>query len=633
MMWRLTHCSCCSRSLLCVLSVLLIILSNKTCISQSDESGLSEDVFTKPTYNNTLPPSLAPSQTPDQIDPASDEIFIDPTETDDRTNTSKVYMKGESSCSISRDTYCVEATQVLIDGLESHEDYAISEALTDLMVGQLGMSYEPFVSANIDYWNSSFSADGAKETVKPGWKGFAFPEESQNYQVKGLAMGVIVKSISDIDSVQGTYMASIKLYFWNITKPFQTMREAVDKMYQTSSRTTRKDHCGRTNRDRNCTGHFYRLHDHDLPGAWEASETDDGEVVRPDGICNPSAVTSMQPIKANDFVWENVLRMPQLTSRILPTIIADDEGYLTHVEIEAVPLKFRPINRKFYPMQIDLLDMVFEMHSSNLIDEDQNIVQRLLCFHPSFTGFSNHVFGSDAEADLFLEEPWYNLGRSQLYYGKYRQKLSIGNGNYLQRMLGLRIIVKVNSLVTQNTHLIGQHTVMGQSLLLAYGITSSWIVTIVIMTAINSAKAKDSMRTKWFVTHQLAIFRYFRMFNVALTLIYVPLLAAYQIDEGNGEQSRLNWIWGLVIAAIVLVFAGRVLVDYRSARKQNECKKEDDIQGLLVFSTKPLNLWTQDEVLRWVKIEILAAAAVDGDLLSEQGFCPEKLVKLGGLAW
>lgn len=401
-MWRLTHCSCrCSCSFLCVLSVLLIILSNETCISQSDESGLSEDVFTKPTYNDTLPPSLAPSQTPDQIDPASDEIFIDPTETDDRTNTSKVYMKGESSCSISRDTYCVEATQVLIDGLESHEDYAISEALTDLMVGQLGMSYEPFVSANIDYWNSSFSADDAKQTVKPGWKGFAFAEESQNYQVKGLAMGVIVKSISDIDSVQGTYMASIKLYFWNITEPFQTMREAVDKMYQTSSRTTRKDHCGRTDRDRNCTGHFYRLHDHDLPGAWEASETDDGEVVRPDGICNPSAVTSMQPIKANDFVWENVLRMPQLTSRILPTIIADDEGYLTHVEIEAVPLKFRPINRKFYPMQIDLLDMVFEMHSSNLIDEDQNIVQRLLCFHPSFTGFSNHVFGSDAEAGMF----------------------------------------------------------------------------------------------------------------------------------------------------------------------------------------------------------------------------------------
>ena len=106
-----------------------------------------------------------------------------------------------------------------------------------------------------------------------------------------------------------------------------------------------------------------------------------------------------------------------------------------------------------------------------------------------------------------------------------------------------------------------------------------------------------------------------------------------------------------MIAAIVLVFAGRVLVDYRSARKQNECKKEEDIQGLLVFSTKPLNLWTQEEVLRWVKIgtmvqdsyfteskrlliaEKLAAAAVDGDLLSEQGFCTEKLVKLGGLAW
>ena len=103
--------------------------------------------------------------------------------------------------------------------------------------------------------------------MKPGWNGFAFLKESQNFQVKGMVIGDIIKTISDIDSVQGFFVASILLYFWNITQPFQTMSEAVDKTYKTSLRTARKDHCGRADGNLNCIGHFYRLHDCDLPGA------------------------------------------------------------------------------------------------------------------------------------------------------------------------------------------------------------------------------------------------------------------------------------------------------------------------------------------------------------------------------
>ena len=140
-----------------------------------------------------------------------------------------------------------------------------------------------------------------------------------------MVIGDIIKTISDMDSVQGFFVASILLYFWNITQPFQTMSEAVDKTYKTSSRTARKDHCGRADGNLNCIGHFYRLHDCDLPGAWEANKTNDGEVAQPNGISNPSAVSPIQPIMAEDFAWEKLLRIPQpefekteLVLRVIP---------------------------------------------------------------------------------------------------------------------------------------------------------------------------------------------------------------------------------------------------------------------------------------------------------------------------
>jgi hypothetical protein len=39
-------------------------------------------------------------------------------------------------------------------------------------------------------------------------------------------------------------------------------------------------------------------------------------------------------------------------------------------------------------------------------------------------------------------EPWYQDRTSQFRYNETRQRLTIGNGNNLQRMIGLRIIVQ-----------------------------------------------------------------------------------------------------------------------------------------------------------------------------------------------
>ena len=82
----------------------------------------------------------------------------------------------------------------------------------------------------------------------------------------------------------------------------------------------------------------------------------------------------------------------------------------------------------------------------------------LLCLHPAYSGLSNHVFGSDAEAGTETSDsmtmipyltfdrvdPWYSEDE-QYYYGRERQKARYGNGSGLQRKLGLRVIVEVRS--------------------------------------------------------------------------------------------------------------------------------------------------------------------------------------------
>eukprot|EP00804_Cyclotella_cryptica_P008548 CCRYP_007545-RA/>CCRYP_007545-RA protein AED:0.14 eAED:0.14 QI:299/1/1/1/0.6/0.5/6/1648/753 len=713
---RTTRCSCKSRGSL-LFSLSLLIVASKYLNARSDANVITDDVFTKPTeptnVPDTQPPSLAfptmpPDTQPDQtyepnVDPEASSPTLEPTPAAPAPNPALIRLVGRNSCSIARDIYCVEATQQFIDAMRPKSNAEIEKFVKKTMVDEIGVSYSPLVSANVEYWSDALG-ENATESVNPGWNGFSFDRGSENFEVTALAMGIIITSVSNIDSVRGTFMATLKLYFYNITEtPFPTIRAAVNTIYKSTSKTTVRD----CSDGRNCMGQYFRLHEHDLPGAWEARTTGDGEIVRPDGICNASVISTMRPIKADDFVVENVLIIPQLRSRAWFTKVADEEGYLTHVDILPVELKFRPINRKFFPFQIDLLDLFFEMGSSSLIHENQKIVKHMLCLHPSFSGFSNYVFGSDIEGGhstsdaltmvpyMFFDriEPWYQDRISQFHYNETRQRLPIGNGNNLQRMLGLRIIVKhpptkgwfevlpilfvsltaianfvssdpiqigatsmvqallgVNSLVTQNTQLIGQYTVMGQSLLVAYGITGCWIITVVVMMLINSSKEDQATRDKWYVTYQVTMFRYLRLFAASLSFLYIPLLAAYSIDFGNGEQDRVTWVWALVICVIVCLFIVRVSLDCRIMKKSRKDQAEDSLKAM-VFSSKPLNLWSQDEVLRWVRIgtmhretyfsnakrlsiaDKLEAAAVDGEILSKYGAEPEKLVQFVGLPW
>jgi len=98
---------------------------------------------------------------------------------------------------------------------------------------------------------------------------------------------------------------------------------------------------------------------------------------------------------------------------------------------------------------------MFEMGSIDLIDEDQIIAEYILCLHSAYSGFSNHVFGSDKRAGhqtsnsltmvpyltYDFVEP-YLSSRDQYIYDSERQDSVRGTGNRLQRELGLRVIVE-----------------------------------------------------------------------------------------------------------------------------------------------------------------------------------------------
>ena len=67
------------------------------------------------------------------------------------------------------------------------------------------------------------------------WVGYTVVEESEKFDVTALAMGVVVTSISNIDSVMGTFEANLKIRLYNLTseKPFQTIegKQFISEMF------------------------------------------------------------------------------------------------------------------------------------------------------------------------------------------------------------------------------------------------------------------------------------------------------------------------------------------------------------------------------------------------------------------
>jgi len=248
-----------------------------------------------------------------------------------------------SGCNING-LYCLDMPDDT-DHLQSMNSSEIEEQIEQYLVNDLGISYDPFISATVENWAE------IKNASRVGYN----LEEGDNFNVRAIAMGVMITSVSNIDSVQGTFEASFKIRFYDLLPDgmvYKSLASAHQAIYKTdksmTTATTLKDHTT-----------YFKKHSEDLPMNLEKYldkhfEEGTEDVVHPDGICSPSATKSMKPILAKDFDI-SLLRMPHLNAKISPSIVKDDEGYLRYVEILGAKFRFKPINREYFPVQIDLL--------------------------------------------------------------------------------------------------------------------------------------------------------------------------------------------------------------------------------------------------------------------------------------
>ena len=169
------------------------------------------------------------------------------------------------------------------------------------------------------------------------------------------------------------------------------------------------------------------------------------------------------------------------------------------------------------------------------------------------------------------------------------------------------------------------------------------------MMLINQAK-KNTDGGKWYILYQNQMFRYLCLLAISLCLLYIPFITAYSIDETNGKQTHEAWVWGLVISFIVVLFVIRVVKDCQNVKAGRQKREENSIKAL-VFSSKPLKLWSQEELISWINIgsmhnesyfsdskrisiaEKLEAACIYGKLLCELVSDVEKLVQFVGLPY
>mmetsp|Transcript_37393 Transcript_37393/g.78864 ORF Transcript_37393/g.78864 Transcript_37393/m.78864 type:complete len:757 (+) Transcript_37393:35-2305(+) len=637
---------------------LLLQPNNYYCKAQTAGvlEDLSDDMFVKdppptapPNSGNTPSISASPTSTPSS--PPSKSPMPGDGE-DDNLPPATVVLNGHNSCSFSRDTYCQQVAQENIDlFLGVNATAAEKEAiLRNSLKNELGISYEPLVDASVNYW-----MDNATDK-KAGWKGYSVREPSQLYKVNAYAVGLMIQSLSNIDSIKGTFDATLRIYFFNITEgPFDKVSDAVNTIYKDDSKTT-------STRVRGKNDEFYRLNEESFPNAWAGGRTEKGEFIHPDGICTAKAMASMQPIKADEDFVKDLMRFPgSMIPRIWPNYMHDENGDLSNVELTTT-FKFRPLNRRYYPFQRDLLDIDLEMAVTNLIHKDQPIVQNLFCLHPSYSGFTSHVFGADVGAghgtsDSLIMVPRLDFDRvepfliynkmPQFFYDEDNQTARYGNGTKVQRTISLRIIVEhptskgfyeifpllfvsltavanfissnpyeigatsmvqvllgINTLVTQNTQWIGQNTNMASALWLAYAVNGLWIFTVVFMTVINRERENEDSRKKWYIVYQNKIFRYLRLLAASLCLLYLPLMFISS-DENSGYQQSKTWVWILVVVFICVMFAVRALFDYRKI-KQKRAKQEvnamKEFSDISKFQSKPVADWDEDEVVRWITI-------------------------------
>ena len=74
---------------------------------------------------------------------------------------------------------CLDAPQEYIDALDNMTTSQIEEAVTDHLVGEVGVSYMPLVDEAVNYWSN------LNHSMEEGWTGYTINEETRSSKFGG----------------------------------------------------------------------------------------------------------------------------------------------------------------------------------------------------------------------------------------------------------------------------------------------------------------------------------------------------------------------------------------------------------------------------------------------------------------
>ena len=155
------------------------------------------------------PETLSPSQFPSE----------EPTSYNSTLETMTLVL--QESCRLGRDIYCLDTNQ----GSELDFTGMNGTEREDFMSDDVGISYQPLIDATLDYVDSN-----PNPVITDGWLGYTATENSTQYEVRAMAMGLVITSISDINTIEGRFLTNLRIHLYEITEgsPFSSMAEAFN---------------------------------------------------------------------------------------------------------------------------------------------------------------------------------------------------------------------------------------------------------------------------------------------------------------------------------------------------------------------------------------------------------------------
>ncbi|CAB9496736.1 expressed unknown protein [Seminavis robusta] len=472
--------------------------------------------------------------------------------------------------------------------------------------------------------------------------------EGPDVTVGMYSLGVVINDLGQIDYLKGEFVVDLRIYIHKVQVggPHHDVRSAINAMWTSRNQTTVASPDPEEDE-----GHVRLLPDEYL---YVKDNVDEKQVLLTDGRCSDDAYDSMQPLPMSEYrALSGGIYVDGISDfKIKLNPISDGNDNLLFVEGKALPLKFQPRNRKFFPFQVNLLDILVFSYPAGIFS-NQAPELSTFCINGPFTGFKEPIPSLPDQGKLTLIPymkvvhiaPWFNEGYPQMelqdtghsvahediserafqagsFRVVYRNQASFGwmillpflftaFTTQLQWMVTtpencsassmITSVLLIQNVVGSQKPYTGHQTIVSETIYLTYAVTGIYVTAVAIMTFINITK--NTGKIDYIANHQKTIFQYLRLLGLLTTPLYIPVMV-FQTDSATGEQDRYTWLWPLVGSLCAAVFLGKFLRDihlaFSKGKDNGDTPKEPVDYEQIDLSTKAVTSLTAEEVKIWM---------------------------------